>query len=150
MEKIDLFLEENFFLSNFFMRPFMYKGKEYKSVEHAYQSYKADNEEEHEYIRSLDTAGQAKRKGRQVSMRKDWEDIKYDLMLDLVRTKFLDMYLSKQLLDTNDKILIEGNNWHDNLWGDCNCEYCKSTIGKNWLGDILMKVREELKENQFD
>jgi hypothetical protein len=39
---------------------------------------------------------------------------------------------------------LEGNNWHDNTWGNCLCDKCKGIEGKNLLGNILMQVREEL------
>ncbi len=142
MSKIDKFLDYYYFLSNFYMHPLFYKGKEYRSVEHAYQACKADNEAEHEYIRNLDTAGKAKRAGRNVKMREDWEFIKIELMFDLLKTKFRDKELAKQLLETGDDILIEGNYWHDNFWGDCTCEACKDIEGKNMLGKLLMKVRD--------
>jgi len=51
------------------------------------------------------------------------------------------------LLATLDAELIEGNAWHDNFWGDCFCEKCRDIEGLNVLGNILMRIREEL---QFD
>jgi len=164
MGKIDKFMDYYFFLSNFYLHTIEYpypnsKGgpwltspnkKWYRSVEHAYQAFKADNEAEHEYIRNLDTSGKAKRAGKNVSMRKDWESIKYDLMLDLLRVKFDDIKLANKLIDTGDDILIEGNYWHDNLWGDCTCEKCKDIVGKNWLGEQLMIVRSEVKKARIE
>lgn len=156
---IDKFLDYYFFLSNFYIHDFTYptpnskggvwlnswQSKEYKSVEHAYQAYKANNEAEHEFIRNLDTAKKAKRAGKYVNIRKNWEEIKYELMLDLVRTKFEDPKLAKLLLETDNETLIEGNYWHDNVWGDCTCDDCKNIPGENWLGKILMTVRDELR-----
>ena len=144
---IDKFVDYYHFLSNFYMRPFVFDGIEYKSVEHAYQSFKSNNDDEREYIRNLSTASETKKAGRLVNMREDWEDIKYNLMLDLVRAKFQDVYLCKLLMETLNNTLIEGNTWHDNVWGDCKCESCSKVEGKNWLGEILMIVREESKIN---
>ena len=48
--------------------------------------------------------------------------------------------LKEKLLATGDKILIEGNTWNDDFWGKC------SDNGKNNLGIILMKIREEIKK----
>ena len=45
---------------------------------------------------------------------------------------------------TGDAELIEGNTWHDNYWGVCSCSKCNGR-GKNRLGKLLMKVREELR-----
>ena len=41
-----------------------------------------------------------------------------------------------------DATLIEGNHWHDNRWGDCTCERCSAKEGQNWLGKILMEIRD--------
>ena len=47
--------------------------------------------------------------------------------------------LKKRLLETGDEELIEGNTWNDTYWGVC------KGVGLNKLGEILMRVREELK-----
>ena len=39
-------------------------------------------------------------------------------------------------------MLEEGNTWHDTFWG----VDAKTGEGQNHLGKILMKIREELKE----
>ena len=51
------------------------------------------------------------------------------------------------LLATGGEELIEGNWWHDNFFGVCTCGPCDGK-GKNNLGKILMRVREESKSNQ--
>jgi len=45
------------------------------------------------------------------------------------------------LISTKGYELIEGNNWHDNIWGDCDCPKCENITGKNLLGKVLMLVR---------
>ena len=145
MERIiDKFIDEEFFLSNFYIHTITYKGKEYKTVEHAYQASKATNESEHDWIRNMDTPGKAKKNGMKVHLRKDWEEMKLDLMLELVRIKFSDPELSKKLIDTKNYLLVEGCYWHDNFWGNCTCSDCKNIEGQNHLGKILMKVRQEI------
>jgi len=144
MGRIDKFIDFYYFLSNFYPHPLIYKGKKYGSVEHAYQAYKCVDEDEHEYIRNLDTAGKAKRAGKLIKIREDWEDIKINLMLDLLRVKFEDAELRKQLLYTDNHYLEEGNYWHDCEWGVCSCEQCKDKEKKNLLGKLLMKVRNEI------
>ena len=146
---IDKFLDYYYFLSNFYPHPIIYKGEKFKTSEHAYQAYKTLDPAEREYIKNLDTPGKAKRAGNEnITVRKDWEDIKYDLMLDIVRAKFKDDVLAKLLIETGNQILIEGNWWHDNTWGDCTCKDCENKEGKNWLGKILMQVREEIKKDK--
>jgi ribA/ribD-fused uncharacterized protein len=141
---IDKFIDEEFFLSNFYISPIIFNGKEYKTVEHAFQASKADNESEHEWIRFMDTPGKAKRNGHKVHMRKDWEQIKFDLMLELLRIKFSDPVLREKLKSTKNYELIEGNYWHDNIFGNCTCQDCRRIIGENKLGKMLMKVRDEI------
>jgi ribA/ribD-fused uncharacterized protein len=72
-------------------------------------------------------------------MRDDWNDIKIDVMRDLLQEKFSDDDLRELLLATGDAELIEGNTWNDYFWGVCLGE------GQNWLGKLLMEVRKELK-----
>lgn len=145
---IDKFIDEEFFLSNFYNSPIEFNGKIYKTVEHAYQSHKADNEPEHEWVRNMDTPGKAKKTGMKVRLRKDWEEIKLGLMLELVRIKFSNPELSKKLTDTKNYLLVEGNFWHDNFFGNCTCSECKKIEGQNNLGKILMKVRQEIIDSQ--
>jgi predicted NAD-dependent protein-ADP-ribosyltransferase YbiA (DUF1768 family) len=65
-------------------------------------------------------------------------------MMRGLRLKFQDPKLRAMLLATGNEELIEGNTWHDNTWGDCSCDACKDIEGKNMLGKLLMKVRDEL------
>lgn len=142
---INKFADKYYFLSNFYEKSIFIKNKEYKSIEHAYQAFKSTNKSEHEWIRNAPNPSKAKYFGKKIKLRKDWNEIKYDLMLRLIKIKFKDEELKKMLLDTGNEELIEGNYWHDNVWGDCKCEKCKDIYGTNWLGKILMKVREEIK-----
>ena len=144
MKAIDKFIDEEYFLSNFYIHPFNWNGKEYKSSEHAFQAYKADNEAEHEWIRLMDTPGKAKRNGSLVRMKKDWEKIKEDVMFEILRVKFSDPVLKQKLIETKNYELIEGNYWHDNFYGNCTCQNCKSIVGENKLGKMLMKIRQEI------
>lgn len=141
------------FLSNFYPCKVIYNGIEYKHTEGAFQAQKTLNEEERKYIATL-TPAQAKKacgrkglKGFKVELREDWEEIKYNVMFEVVFIKFRDNpELKEKLLDTGDALLVEGNYWHDNYWGNCTCERCRHIYGKNQLGLILMRVRSILKE----
>jgi predicted NAD-dependent protein-ADP-ribosyltransferase YbiA (DUF1768 family) len=62
-------------------------------------------------------------------------------MLDALRDKFSDPELRAKLLATGDEFLVEGNHWGDTYWGVCNGK------GRNMLGSLLMKVREEIKND---
>lgn len=137
---IDRFQKETFFLSNFYPATFYYDRYEFKTVEHGYQMYKTFDEKERNNIIHTKTPSEAKKLGKQVTLRSDWEQVKISVMYELVRAKFKqNKSIRVQLLDTGDQELIEGNHWHDTFWGVCN------DVGLNHLGKILMKVRDELR-----
>jgi ribA/ribD-fused uncharacterized protein len=127
------------FLSNFWPAPVVYDGSEYPSVEHAYQAAKTLDPAWREKIWTAIQPGAAKRLGKQVPMRADWEQVKVDVMRDLVFQKFAPgTALAAQLLATGDAMLIEGNTWGDRFWGVC------GGSGENHLGRLLMEVRAAL------
>ena len=137
---IDSFDKEYAFLSNFYEAPVEWEGITYPSNEHAFQAAKVINPVKRLEIAAAATPGQAKRMGRSVNLRHDWEQVKYNVMLDIVLAKFHQHPdLAEALLDTGDAELIEGNWWNDTTWGVCN------GVGTNWLGKILMSVRAQLK-----
>ena len=127
------------FLSNFWPCRVKWATEYYRSVEHAYQAAKTVSPLEQAKVRDCVTAGDAKRMGRKITLRPDWDLDKLSVMLDLVRQKFQDPMLQRQLLSTEDVELIEGNYWNDTFWGVCNGK------GQNNLGKILMRVRSEVR-----
>ena len=130
--------------SNFYPIKITYNGLTYQSVEAAWQAQKCMTDEERIQFTRI-TPSQAKRTGRQVHMRPDWEDIKYQLMVDICTIKCQNPTLSNILKNTGDEILIEDTTgWHDNIWGDCQCDKCKNITGQNLLGKALMEVRKHL------
>ena len=147
MDVINHFDGEYAYLSNFAHRPIISKRKTWVTVEHIFQAAKTLDEDLREQIRLASTPGKAKQMGRKVHIRSDWEEIKQDVMLKSVRLKFRrNPELKEHLLSTKDAVLIEGNSWHDNTWGDCHCSKCERVEGRNLLGQILMQVRDELRE----
>lgn len=142
---INSFSNQYEFMSNFYNAPVTYDGLTYRNNEAAFQAQKLANKEERKNFCEY-SPSKAKLEGRNCNLRKDWEEIKYQVMYDIVRVKFSqNIELKKQLLATGTEELIEGNWWHDNCWGDCSCDRCKDIKGQNNLGKILMKVREEIK-----
>lgn len=145
MRMITSFSGDNAFLSNFYLSPIVIKGDRYPSVEHAYQAAKTKDMNKRRMIRMASTPGKAKRLGRSFPLRDDWEDVKYDIMLFLVIQKFQQNPDLKELLvGTLDVVIVEGNYWHDNEWGNCYCDKCSGILGKNLLGEILMYTRERM------
>lgn len=134
---IPRFINHNYFLSNFYPSPLEYKGILYPNVECAFQAAKTLDQEQRLIMSFIINPSVSKQDGRRIRpIRKDWEDIKYDLMHTLVREKFRIAVLRKALLATEDRILIEGNTWGDSTWGTS-----PQGVGKNWLGIILMDIR---------
>lgn len=132
------------FLSNFHPSTIFVDGKSYPTVEHAIQAHKTTDEKTKDLIRRAKTPGEAKKLGRAVQLREDWEQVKVGLMRDFIRKKFENPFLRPLLLDTGDADLVEGNTWNDTFWGVCRGS------GLNWLGKILMEVREELRRSSDD
>ena len=143
---IDFFDGEYGFLSNFYNASCIFEEKLYPTVEHAFQAAKSLDHAERDWIAAAGSPGLAKRLGRRVNLRPDWEKVKFDVMEECSRSKFADSALKQKLLATGDEELVEGNYWHDNTWGDCSCEKCKDIVGRNMLGNILMKLRTEFME----
>lgn len=134
------------FLSNFHESAVWIEGIKWKTVEHYYQAMKTKDKDIQGKIFYCSTPGKAKRLGAKVELRSDWEEIKEVVMLTGVGEKFKqNSILAKRLINTGDAILVEGNRWHDNIWGNCLCDKCKNKPGKNLLGKILMDVRKQLR-----
>lgn len=139
---ITYFRNNYWFLSNFYAgeEPVWYNGRDYSTAEHAYQSAKAAHIRDALIIRNAVSPAEAKRLGKKVEMKSGWEDMKDEVMLDILLSKFKDPRLQAKLLATGGEKLVEGNYWHDNYWGSCHCDKCKDK-GKNVLGELLMEVR---------
>lgn len=130
------------FLSNFYSAPLMYRGIAYPTSEHAYQAAKTLNENSQMNISILGTPGEAKRYGKTVKLRPDWDEVKLRIMTEIVCAKFMqNPSLKEKLLATDDIILEEGNSWGDTYWGTCKGK------GENHLGQVLMDLRDSLNTN---
>lgn len=131
------------FLSNFHPCNIIFDGETYPSVEHAYQAAKTLDSEERKTIRACSTPGKAKRAGRKVNLRPDWNHVRLSIMTSLIATKFSIPDLGRKLRATYPACLVEGNYWHDDFWGACLCFKCRNTKGQNHLGKILMTERDQ-------
>lgn len=161
-----------FKLSNFYMKSnkstlFVMEGKEYRSSEHAYQSYKFNYEdaspdtlEYAELIRNASTAndafllgGQKIKGGYQSRMnpvisvyqdkavrRPDWEEVKLQVMYAVLYYKFTEDISCRTLLLSTDLPLYEDSPY-DSFWG-----LGSDHTGFNHLGRLLMELRIELKK----
>ena len=141
---IAMFENDFAFLSNFDDSPFEIGGITYPTVEHWFQAWKTADLETHKAIAAAPTPGKAKRMGRRVELRPDWEEIKVEIMRAGLWYKFSNPNLRDKLLATGDEELMEGNTWHDNTWGNCVCQRCQDIPGRNMLGMLLMELRQEI------
>ena len=139
---ITSFKGEYFFLSNFYPVDILYEGIVYPSSEHAYMAGKTDRMDITQHIASLKTASEAKRYGsysaNNFQLVYNWENKKDLHMYNVLLVKFSNQELKDKLEATGTDMLIEGNKHGDTYWG-------QSPLGngKNMLGNILMRIRNE-------
>lgn len=150
-DDIVAFRGKNAFLSNFAPSTvYILVGTKWvkcPTVEHAYQASKTLDQHERLRIISCATPKDAKDRGNSVDVVSYWEEVKRVVMLELLRQKFSHVPLQRALRDTGRAQLIEGNMHHDNYWGACMCAMCDEdgAEGENWLGQLLMRVRRDIR-----
>lgn len=131
-------------LSNFwkFDTPLVYQKRLiFETAEHFYQAMKSESYSVRELISKHPSKG-LKSFQKRYKVRDDWEDIKLDVMLYILRYKFSENNpnLRHKLIETGDLYIQEGNYWCDTFWG----VDLRTGVGENNLGKLLMKVRGEL------
>ena len=144
MDKITLFRGEHRFLSNFYQTPVCYEGLTYPNAEAAFQAQKCGCREDKVKYTQVKNPVRSKQMGRKETLPANWNAVAPGIMLEVVRAKFAVPEMAQLLRSTGDAELVEGNNHHDNRWGDCTCPRCADKPGENRLGKILMQVRAEL------
>ena len=128
--------------SNFSRHAIHLKGKRWPTSEHYFQAQKFADTEHEEAVRRCKTAREAANRGRsrKLPLRRDWESVKEQVMLEALRAKFTQHEdLREILLGTGEALLVE-HTTNDSYWGDGG-----DGSGKNRLGQLLMQVREELR-----
>lgn len=162
------FFNEYRFLSNFHPSEIFIEGIKYPSVEHAYMAYKTDDIAIKRKIAKLEKPSYAKKMGREIVLRSDWEYYRVAAMLNCLHLKFnTGTELAERLLATGNKYLEETNWWRDTFWGVHKSTATKAQIelgqlasdfasnlekeiedmpgGLNMLGKCLMMVRDNLR-----
>lgn len=125
--------------------PFRDELVTYEAIEIYFQALKATDAKDHDYVTSVPkltnpprpNCWEAKKRGRSIKLRPDWDDVRYDVMVTGLREKFKHRYLRAVLLSTGDREIREDSPT-DFIWGYRNG-------GQNLLGKALMQVREELR-----
>jgi len=131
--------------SNFYLTRILLDGKEWPSSEHYYMAQKTSDESAQEAIRQASTPAEAKRMGREVNLHDDWDVLKYDVMHRVVYAKFdQNEHLRFVLLSTGDRPIHES--CRDPWWGGGP----QFPSGRDWLGKVLMTVRDELRNKYGD
>lgn len=131
------------FLSNFFESNIIYEGICYPTVEHAFQAAKSTDDTERQKIADCGNPSQAKKLGRRVQLRVDWEQVKLGIMRELLILKFANPVLREKLLATGKLEIIELNNWGDCYWGAIQLK-SGQRVGENHLGKLLTEIRAEI------
>ena len=130
-------------LSNFWFVEVRLDGVRYTTVEHAYVAAKTMDLEKRKEIAKIPAPGKVKYAGRKLALRPDWEGVKAQIMLHLLRQKFaVGTQLGEWLEATGVVPIEEGNHWGDIFWG----VYVRpdgERIGCNMLGKLIMQVRAE-------
>lgn len=163
MTAIMAFRGEHGFLSNFHEHHFYVPGSDewWPTAEHAFQAAKASDWDGYHRIVQADSPAEAKKIGRRIAMRPDWDQIKRKVMLRILLAKFDNGDMARQLQATGSSTLVEGNHWGDHYWGAVPAGHAiittggqppvwsaegvdpgKWMVGHNWLGQLLMWVRE--------
>jgi ribA/ribD-fused uncharacterized protein len=145
--------------------PILYEDKPYKTSEHLYQALKFMHDKSTKYdlqyaelIRTANTPYMAKLIAGQkpknapwarsinqtitkyknlVKMRPDWDNVKEDLMYQVLQLKFQSNEHCKQVLLSTSPKLIAENSPYDYIWG-----LGKTGKGQNLLGKLLVKLRD--------
>ncbi|WP_306673705.1 NADAR family protein [Tahibacter caeni] len=128
--------------SNFSPHPIRLAGKRWPTSEHYFQAQKFHDAAYAERIRQAHSPMDAAILGRdrRQKLRRDWESVKVEVMRTALRAKFTQHAdLAALLLSTGDAKLIE-HTGNDSYWADGG-----DGSGKNWLGRLLMELREALR-----
>ncbi len=138
---INMFKGEYDFLSNRFPCQVLWEGQQYPSAESVFQASKCAVETEREVFTRC-SIHKATVKGIVLNPSSEWEDARLDIMKSIIKAKFeQNPNLMQKLVDTGNRILINGNNKQETFWG----VDLYSWEGENQLGKIIMEIREKEK-----
>ena len=138
---ISSFKGEYDFLNNRYRCSFVWQGIRYNNVESAFQASKYTDESERKILSRM-SADKAVNKSMDCTPSIEWEETKLDIMESILLAKFdQNPNLKKRLMETEGRILINGNNKHETYWGID----LYSWTGENHLGKILMTIRDKEK-----
>lgn len=133
--------------SNLYRRQIEFEGETFATSEHAYQAGKPRKSEVREWILSAPSPALVAMAAHGLyywDIVPGWSRSKFDRMRGVLRAKFTQHEdLRELLLATGDARLVESatvDNEVNRLWGEVNGE------GRNMLGELLMELRAELRQ----
>lgn len=130
--------DEYGWLSNFERSPQEIDGIVYPTNEHYYQAQKSKNKKLKEWIALAPIPFHAMKAGRALrknELVKNWDTIKFDIMLKGLRAKFSQNVELKCRLVATGNLSLHEDSPTDMIWG---------IKGKDILGKLLMQVRREM------
>ena len=146
------FKGRNSYLSNFYACRIRVWGREFHTVERAYQWKKCVHNNDRntsEKMAATRTGLQAKHLSKNIRekahLRESWNTQRRSVMYALVAVKFRDRYLRKRLLSTGERELIEWVRSKEGFWGALTYD---GRTGQNTLGELLMQLREFIRTHQ--
>ncbi len=140
---IGFYPREFYCLDNFSSFKVKYKGYIYASLEEAYQSagFEMSAPEIAQQIKNSFSAHEAQKIAmkNKDKLQPNWNEIKLDVMEELLRLKVnQNPYVKKKLLETREYMIVEDSP-KDNFWG-----WGQDRNGENNLGKLWMKIRDEI------
>lgn len=133
------------FLNNDYLSPIIMDGQEHLCATAAYLAARCvDPAGRKEFANLPWAAAQALASAVQIKVPED--ETKAESMYGILRLKFSQSpSLRTWLLETDNAILVNSNDYHDNYWGACVCRDCLNNPGQNVLGVLLMHLRRKLR-----
>ena len=121
------------------------------TTEALYQAFRFNEEEIQQIIMDEKSPMAAKMKSKKyrVTTREDWDGVRIDIMEWCLRMKLKCNWqsFSTLLLSTADRKIVEESH-KDKFWGTVS-EDAQVLAGKNILGKLLMKIREEIRDEKL-
>lgn len=128
-------------LSNFSPHEAVWANVVYATAEHAFAAAKTTDPSARFAVSMAPTPGAAKAVGRRLPLRPDWDSFRLVAMRWIIASKFQPgTEPHSVLMGTGNSLLVEGNRWHDQFWGNCTCSE-HPDFGRNNLGWSLMALR---------
>lgn len=156
MSDFTFFYSSSHPFSNWYMCPFVHNGHEFNCGEQYMMYKKAMLFKDHDVADMIMQQGHPRNQkflGREVRgfVKKVWDAKCKPIMVEGLTSKFMqDTYCLTTLLDTGDTTIVEASPT-DKIWGigmsedDPRATNPKLWQGTNWLGDVLMQVRDEIR-----